>query len=85
MLCIRYFDRESFLKQLAESRGSVYLHLNDGTVCDLKHDAKARALLSVLGAPAEGLRISTADPADAAGFLRYMLEAGLRAPRAAAV
>ena len=63
MLRIEYFDKNRFMKQVAASRGSIILHLDNGTTCDLKKDREASA-------------ISVSDPADVTGFLRYMLEAG---------
>ena len=36
MLRIEYFDKNRFMKQVAASRGSVILHLDNGSTCDLK-------------------------------------------------
>ena len=68
MLRIEYFDKNRFMKQVAASRGSVILHLDNGSTCDLKKDNEA--------SPKKGFSISVSDPADVTGFLRYMLEAG---------
>lgn len=38
MLRIEYFDKNRFMKQVAASRGSVILHLDNGSTCDLKKD-----------------------------------------------
>ena len=35
MLRIEYFDKNRFMKQVAASRGSVILHLDNGSTCDL--------------------------------------------------
>ena len=66
MLRIEYFDKNRFMKQVAASRGSVILHLDNGSTCDLKKDNEASAIFQTL----------VSDPADVTGFLRYMLEAG---------
>lgn len=81
MLQIKYLDKKRFMEQVAASRGSVYLHLDDGTVCDLKHSAEAAAMLRTMDAPRDGLSISLAEPADVRGFVNYMLEAGRPALR----
>ena len=41
MLRIEYFDKNRFMKQVAASRGSVILHLDNGSTCDLKKDNEA--------------------------------------------
>ena len=76
MLRIEYFDKNRFMKQVAASRGSIILHLDNGTTCDLKKDNEASAIFQTLDAPKKGFSISVSDPADVTGFLRYMLEAG---------
>ena len=74
MLRIEYFDKNRFMKQVAASRGSVILHLDNGSTCDLNNEASA--IFQTLDAPKKGFSISVSDPADVTGFLRYMLEAG---------
>lgn len=76
MLRIQYLDKDRFMQQVAASRGSVLLHLNNGDTCDLKKDTAAAELLQMMDAPARGFDISVTDPADVSGFLHYMLEAG---------
>lgn len=76
MLHIQYLDKERFMNQVAASRGSIYLHLDNGTVCDLKQDSTASTMLQMLDAPKKGICISVSDPTDITGFLHYMLEAG---------
>ena len=76
MLRIEYFDKNRFMKQVAASRGSIILHLDNGTTCDLKKDREASAIFQTMDAPKKGFSISVSDPADVPGFLRYMLEAG---------
>lgn len=76
MLRIEHFDKNRFMKQVAASRGSVILHLDNGSTCDLKKDNEASAIFQTLDAPKKGFSISVSDPADVTGFLRYMLEAG---------
>ena len=44
MLRIEYFDKNRFMKQVAASRGSIILHLDNGTTCDLKKDREASAI-----------------------------------------
>ena len=44
MLRIEYFDKNRFMKQVAASRGSVILHLDNGSTCDLKKDNEASAI-----------------------------------------
>ena len=76
MLRIQYLDKDRFMHQVAASKGSVYLHLDNGETCDLKKDSAATELFQMMNAPAKGFSISVADPADVTGFLHYMLEAG---------
>lgn len=77
MLHIQILDKERFLHQVAQSRGSIYLHFKDGSVCDIKHDRSAVHVLQMMdSAPADGICISLADPADVSGFLTYLMEAG---------
>lgn len=77
MLRIQVLDKERFLHQVAQSRGNVYLHFKDGSVCDIKHDRSAANILQMMDfAPTDGISISVEDPADVTGFLHYMLEAG---------
>ena len=76
MLRIQYLDKDRFMRQVAASKGSVYLHLDYGETCDLKKDSATTELFQMMNAPAKGFSISVADPADVTGFLRYMLEAG---------
>ena len=71
MLRIEYFDKNRFMKQVAASRGSVILHLDNGSTCDLKKDNEASAIFQTLDAPKKGFSISVSDPADVTGFLRY--------------
>mgnify|MGYP001024687178 CR=1 FL=1 len=79
MLRIQYLDKDRFMRQVAASKGSVYLHLDNGETCDLKKDSAATELFQMMKAPAKGFSISVADPADVTGFLHYMLEAGRKA------
>ncbi len=44
MLRIEYFDKDRFMRQVAASKGSVYLHLDNGETCDLKKDSAHRAV-----------------------------------------
>ena len=76
MLRIQYLDKDRFMRQVAASKGSVYLHLDNGETCDLKKDSATTELFQMMNAPAKGFSISVADPADVTGFLHYMLEAG---------
>ena len=77
MLYIQVLDKERFLHQVAQSRGNVYLHFKDGSVCDIKHDRPAVKVLQMMdAAPADGICISLEDSADLPGFLHYLLEAG---------
>ena len=41
MLRIQYLDKDRFMRQVAASKGSVYLHLDNGETCDLKQDSAA--------------------------------------------
>lgn len=76
MLYIQVLDKSRFMDQVDASQGGVFLHLEDGTICDLKRDPVAKALLQQMEAPAQGLAISLENSADVNGFFRYMLEAG---------
>lgn len=76
MLRIQYLDKDRFMQQVAASRGSVILHLDNGKTCDLKQDTAAAELFQMMNAPSKGFDISVTDPADVTGFLHYMLEAG---------
>ena len=42
MLRIQYLDKDRFMQQVAASRGSVLLHLDNGETCDLKKNSAAR-------------------------------------------
>lgn len=78
MLRIQYLDKDRFMQQVAASRGSVLLHLDNGETCDLKKDNAATELFQMMDTPSKGFDISVTDPADVTGFLHYMLEAGRR-------
>ena len=82
MLYIQVIDKDRFMHQVKASQGGVFLHLEDGTVCNLKQDHVASALLQQMEAPSQGLAISLENPADVNGFFRYMLEAGRQMPQA---
>lgn len=71
MLRIEYFDKNRFMKQVAASRGSVILHLDNGSTCDLKKDDEASAIFQTMDAPKKGFSISVSDPADVTGFLGW--------------
>ena len=76
MLYIQVLDKARFMNQVNASQGGVFLHLEDGSICNLTQDRIAQALLQQMDAPAQGLAISLENPADVNGFFRYMLEAG---------
>ena len=76
MLRIEYFYKNRFMNLVGASRGSMILHLDNGTTCVLKKDREASAIFQTMDAPKKGFSISVSDPADVTGFLRYMLEAG---------
>ena len=44
MLRIQYLDKDRFMRQVAASKGSVYLHLDNGETCDLKQDSATTAV-----------------------------------------
>ena len=46
MLRIQYLDKDRFMRQVAASKGSVYLHLDNGETCDLKQDSAATELFT---------------------------------------
>ena len=52
MLRIQYLDKDRFMRQVAASKGSVYLHLDNGETCDLKKDSAATELFQMMKAPA---------------------------------
>ena len=56
MLRIEYFDKNRFMKQVAASRGSVILHLDNGSTCALKKANEASAIFQTLDAPKKGFR-----------------------------
>ena len=68
MLRIQYLDKDRFMRQVAASKGSVYLHLDNGETCDLKQDSATTELFQMMNAPAKGFSISVADPADVTGL-----------------
>ena len=68
MLRIQYLDKDRFMRQVAASKGSVYLHLDNGETCDLKKDSATTELFQMMNAPAKGFSISVADPADVTGW-----------------
>ena len=63
MLRIQYLDKDRFMRQVAASKGSVYLHLDNGETCDLKKDSATTELFQMMNAPTKGFSISVADPA----------------------
>ena len=77
MLRIQYLDKDRFMQQVAASRGSVLLHLDNGETCDLKKDNAATELFQMMDAPPR-LDISVTDLLMSPAFLHYMLEAGRR-------
>jgi len=68
-------DAERFLRVVANCEGSVFLHLPDEKVCDLKRDRTACQMLRLLSPGREGLEFSLSNPADLPAFIRYMKEA----------
>ena len=42
MLRIEYFDKNRFMKQVAASRGSIILHLDNGTTPEIAADWTVR-------------------------------------------
>ena len=52
MLRIQYLDKDRFMRQVAASKGSVYLHLDNGETCDLKKDSATTELFQMMNAPA---------------------------------
>ena len=78
MLRIQYLDKDRFMQQVAASRGSVLLHLDNGETCDLKKDSAATELFQMMNAPSKGGDISVTDPAEVSGFLQERMEAGRR-------
>ena len=69
-------DPEKFLHLVERSRGSVMLHLPDGSRVDLQESHDARQILRMTRVGRAGLQISLSDPEDAPAFLQYMMEAG---------
>ena len=55
MLRIQYLDKDRFMQQVAASRGSVLLHLDNGETCDLKKDNAATELFQMMDAPSKAL------------------------------
>lgn len=62
MLRIEYFDKNRFMKQVAASRGSIILHLDNGTTCDLKKDREASAIFQTMDAPRRASASASATP-----------------------
>ena len=62
MLRIEYFDKNRFMKQVAASRGSIILHLDNGTTCDLKKDREASAIFQTMDAPKKLSLIHISEP-----------------------
>ena len=58
MFRIQYLDKDRFMRQVAASKGSVYLHLDNGETCDLKKDSATTELFQMMNAPAKGFSIS---------------------------
>ena len=57
MLRIQYLDKDRFMQQVAASRGSVLLHLDNGETCDLKKDNAATELFQMMDAPSNSYDI----------------------------
>ncbi len=70
-------NKDKLMQQISKCRGSVFLHFEDGSCCDLKQDTLARNMLRLLELPRSGICLTVADPNDFAGFFRYMLEVSI--------
>ena len=70
-------DTEKFLEVASKSRGDIFLHLPDGSLCDLKHSHVAQQVLKAMEPGREGLKLSLSSGEDVPAFLRYMQEAAL--------
>ncbi len=74
MITILNTDKEKLMEQISRCSGAVYLHMKDGTTCDLKNDTLASGMLKLLELPKTAIMLSLADPGDFPGFLKYMME-----------
>ena len=67
-------NKEKFLQLISKSSGKIYLHLPDGSICDLKDDQTALQMLKLMKPASDGLCFSFSDPSDSVIFMRYMME-----------
>ncbi len=74
MITILNTNKKKLIEHIAKCRGSVYLHTKDGITYDLKNDAMASKLFSLMELPKDGVTLSLSDSKDFAGFVRYMME-----------
>ncbi len=77
MIKIMSTNKTKLMNQIAQCSGSVYLHFDDGTFCDIKNDVLGKNMLRLLDLPKDGITLSVSDPNDFVGFFRYMMEVGL--------
>lgn len=67
-------SKEKFMTHIKNSRGDVFLHLSDGSLCSLKTNTTAANLFRMMEIGKNGIVLSFSDPADISGFLQYMME-----------
>ncbi len=77
MIKIMSINKAKLMNQIAKCSGSVYLHFDDGTFCDIKNDVLGKKMLRLLELPKDGITLSVSDPNDFVGFFRYMMEVSL--------
>lgn len=68
-------SKEKFMTHVKNSKGDVFLHLSDGSLCSLKTNATAANLFRMMEIGKNGIVLSFSDPTDISGFLQYMTEA----------
>ena len=73
-MTLYHINKERFLSQVCKSEGSVYLHLQDGEMIDLKRGGIAVTMFRSMDIPFGGIEISTEIPGDMMGFFRLLME-----------
>lgn len=69
-------NKEKFMRCVYKSEGDVYLHLPNGSKCNLKTDTQAANMFKMMDVSKFGIDLSFSKPTDMPRFLKYMMEAG---------
>ncbi len=74
MITILNANKEKLIDHISKCSGCVFLHLTDGTFCDIKNDAIAARMFGTMDIPKKGIQLSLSDPNDYPKMIQYMLD-----------